>query len=188
MQRGFSLRCGASRYPGLFPFSFCLVSNAPRPSGGRVRSPKTAQTTARLLRPVCFGSLRGDCSGSPRAAAPHLSNPVTSPDPRCKRSERERETKSAKILQIAGGFRGNKRTRVAADRGLPWESGSEQTRCPAAAVWWVLLTLSPRSPLPVPPLSIPFNIRGTEAPAAALARDSSLQRFFFVCRVRSPHS
>uniref|UniRef100_A0A8C2S6S2 Tribbles homolog 2 n=1 Tax=Capra hircus TaxID=9925 RepID=A0A8C2S6S2_CAPHI len=142
VQRGFSLRCGASRYPGLFPFSFCLVSNAPRPSGGRVRSPKTAQTTARLLRPVCFGSLRGDCSGSPRAAAPHLSNPVTSPDPRCKRSERERETKSAKILQIAGGFRGNKRTRVAADRGLPWESGSEQTRCPAAAVWSTPITIA----------------------------------------------
>ncbi|KAM7238562.1 hypothetical protein CapIbe_010082 [Capra ibex] len=65
-----------------------------------------------------------------------------SPDPRCKRSERERETKSAKILQIAGGFGGNKRTRVAADRGPPWESGSEQTRCPAAAVWSTPITIA----------------------------------------------
>ena len=100
---------------------------------------------------------------------------------------RERETKSAKILQIAGGFGGNKRTRVAADRGPPG-SRARSRRGARRLPFGGLLTLSPRSPLPVPPLSIPFNIRGTEAPAAALARDSSLQRFFFVCRVRSPHS
>lgn len=34
------------------------------------------------------------------------------------------------------------------------------------------------APFPSPPLSFRFKIRGTEAPAAALARDSSLQRVF----------
>lgn len=34
------------------------------------------------------------------------------------------------------------------------------------------------APFPSPPLSFPFKIRGTEAPAAALASDSSLHRVF----------
>lgn len=78
---------------------------------------------------------------------------------------------------------GNKRTRAAADR-VPPGAGLGADQVPSGAHLEVL-TLSPRSPLPVPSLRTPFKTRGTEAPAAALPGTHPSRGFFFVCRVRS---
>lgn len=96
----------------------------------------------------------GTASGAQSSSSP--SNPVTSPDPVAKGASAREKLKVRRFCKSLAALGATKGPSCRRPR-TPRESGSEQTRCPAAAVWWVLLTLSPRSPLPVPPLSIPLT-------------------------------